>query len=250
MRLNYLPQPGMSSGAGVGSALGALGKTMSDLGQLSLDEKERKNKAEMENLKLSLLQKADTRADGELKLNQDKFKSEETKAQYKALQEALDRKDLTGAVRIAHPKATQNMSDGQVYQFGQMVDKLLPKNREVRGVNLSTLDDGEGVVSWVEYGGDGTPVLRKESIGKVKTDWNSKTDKASTKRKPNEVNVDADFASSHWHSKLIKQDADGTFYTLKDDFNKLNSGQAYTEKRSKDIEALRLRNVEEEENGN
>lgn len=33
MRLNYLPQPGMSAGAGVGAGLGALGKSMSDLGQ-------------------------------------------------------------------------------------------------------------------------------------------------------------------------------------------------------------------------
>ena len=89
----------LTGGDATANALGAFGKTMSDLGQLSLDDKKAKNEEALQNARLTLAQNADKRGDEELKLKADEvsgknqyYASKEAREQAKLVQEALDKK--------------------------------------------------------------------------------------------------------------------------------------------------------------
>ena len=238
MRLNYLPQPGMSAGAGVGAGFASLGKTMSDLGQLSLDEKDKKAKATMESERMTLLKNADTRADGELKLGQDKlaFQKEETQAE--KLQKAIKSKNMVGAFRAAHPNATKNFSDEELMAWGNDIDKLLPKDRKIDKIDTRVTPQGDKMLTYMEGG-----VIKEHNMGKVKTDWNESKDKPSSEIPAGHIAVD-----EHWFNRQKKpitmsKTKDGRAYAKIGDFNQWLSENPITER----SQALNLNLDDEDE---
>lgn len=205
--LGYLPQPGMSAGAGVGSALGAFGKTMSDLGQLTIDNKALKAKTEADNLKLELMKNADKRGDTELKIKADEVSGKNTHYANEATlksQERLDKmikaKDMVGAFRTVHPEATKNLTDEQVSAWGEHMDKLLPKDRKIDKIDARITPEGDKIITYL----DNNQIVEK-NMGKVKTDWNEK--KASSEIPQGWVSVGTEFHKDYGHegnTKLIK----------------------------------------------
>lgn len=238
MKLQYLPQPGMSAGAGVGSALGSLGKTASDLGQLSLDEKERKNKAETENLKLSLMQKADTRADGELKLNQDKLAFQKDETQAEKLDKALKARNMVAAFRAAHPNATKHFNDEQLMAWGNDIDKLLPKDEKIDKIDARVTPDGDKILTFMQGG-----KIVEKNMGKVKTDWNEGKDAPSSEIPGGHIAVDAAWLNYNKIPLKTKMTKDGRVYASVADFNEMLTNRDESTKKE-----LRLKSVEEEEN--
>ena len=186
MKLGYY-QP-INGGESAASGLASLGKTMSDLGQLSLDEKDKKAKAAMESERMTLLKNADTRAEGELKLNQDKlaFQKEETQAE--KLQKAIKSKNMVAAFRAAHPNATKNFSDEELMAWGNDIDKLLPKDRKIDKIDTRVTPQGDKMLTYMENG-----VIKEHNMGKVKTDWNEKKDKPSSEIPENWISMGYDF---------------------------------------------------------
>ena len=179
MRLRYLPQPGMSAGAGLGAGLGALGKTMSDLGQLSLDEKDKKAKEQTENEKLNL-QRQETEGknryyDTSLKLQEDKFKSDEAREQYKRLQEAIDKKDVVAAFSASDPKTAKILMDaggeGAVYAHVAKVASTLPKDEYSMVDNR--VYNGDAILTYMNKK---TGKLTSHNFGKVDPKNNSTSD--------------------------------------------------------------------------
>ena len=181
MRLNYLPQPGMSAGAGIGAGLGALGKSMSDLGQLSLDEKEKKAKADMENTKLDLMKKEtdgkNRYYDTSVKLQEDKFKSEEAREQYKRLQEAIDKKDIVAAFSASDPKTAKLLMDaggeGAVYAHVAKVANTLPKDKDEYAMVDNRVYDGNAILTYMNKKNG---KLMTHNLGKVDPKGRSTSD--------------------------------------------------------------------------
>lgn len=204
MKLGYY-QP-MAGGEATASGLGVLGKTMSDLGQLSLDDKEKKARSEIENTKLNLMQNADKRGDAELKLSQDKFKNEETRTQAKALQEALDKKDMAGAFRTLHPKATANLSDEQIMAWGKDIDKVLPKDVKIDKLDTRITPEGDKMLTYVQDG-----KIVEKNMGKVKTDWNEKKDKGSSDIPQGWISVGTEFHKEYGHDGNTRLLKDGRY---------------------------------------
>lgn len=205
--LGYLPQPGMSSGAGIGSALGAFGQTMSTLGQLTIDDKKAKNEEALQNAKLTLAQNADKRGDTELTLKEkeitgknDYYASKEAREQAKLVQEALDKKNMVGAFRALHPKATANLSDEELMAWGKDIDKVLPKDAKIDKLDARITPEGDKILTYMQDG----QILEK-NMGKVKTDWNEK--KKSSDIPEGWISVGKDFHQEYGHegnTKLIK----------------------------------------------
>lgn len=155
--LGYLPQPGMSAGAGVGAALGAFGQTMSNLGQLSIDDKKAKNEEALENAKLNLMQKEtdgkNRYYDTSMKLQEDKFKSEEAREQHKRLQEAIDKKDIVAAFSASEPKTAKLLMDaggeGAVYAHVAKVANTLPKDKDEYAMVDNRVYDGNAILTYM-----------------------------------------------------------------------------------------------------
>lgn len=245
MKLGYLPQPGMSAGAGVGSALGAFGKTMSDLGQLGLDDKALKAKTEADNLKLDLLKNADKRGDVELTLKKEeidgkntKYANEEAREQAKLLNEAIKSKNMVSAFRIAHPNATKDLSDDELKSWGNDIDKLLPKDRMIKNIDTRITPDGDKVLTYMDNG-----KILERNMGKVKTDWNMEKDKGSSKIPLGSVAVPADFANDHWRSGALSQMEDGRYYVDIKDRETLVDGSYYQKKRDKFVKQKEFDNA-------
>lgn len=207
--LGYLPQPGMSAGAGVGSALGAFGQTMNNLGQLTIDDKKAKNEEALLNAKLTLAQNADKRGDEELKLKADevsgknKYYDDKSKAErQKQVDEHFKAQNMAGAFRVLHPEATKNLNDEQVMAWGEHMDKLLPKDRKIDKIDARITDDGSKIVTYFDNVDNR---IKELNMGKVKTDWNEK--KKSSDIPEGWVSVGKDFHQEYGHegnTKLIK----------------------------------------------
>lgn len=209
--LGYLPQPGMSAGAGVGSALGAFGKTMSDLGQLGLDDKALKAKTEADNLRLDLMKNADKRGDVELTLKKEeidgrnaKYANEEARAQAKLLSEAIKSKNMASAFRIAHPNATKHLSDDELISWGNDIDKLLPKEAKIDKLDTRITPAGDKILTYMQDG-----KIVEKNMGKVKTDWNE--GKKSSDIPEGWVSVGTEFHKDYGHEGNTKQTKDGRY---------------------------------------
>lgn len=211
MRLNYLPQPGMSAGAGIGAGLGALGKSMSDLGQLYLDEKEKKAKAEMENTKLDL-QKIEVEGknryyDTSIKLQEDKFKSEEAREQHKRLQEAIDKKDIVAAFSASDPKTAKLLMDaggeGAVYAHVAKVANTLPKDKDEYAMVDNRVYDGNAILTYMNKKNG---KLMTHNLGKVDPKGRSTSDIPE-----NWASTGYDFYQKYKKGGTFKQTRDGRF---------------------------------------
>lgn len=204
MRLNYLPQPGMSAGAGIGAGLGALGKSISDLGQLSLDEKERARKESFENTKLNLMQKEsdlkEMEVTGKNKYYDDKVKE----TQQERLDKAIKAKNMVAAFRVAHPNATKNMSDDELMAWGNDIDKLLPKDKKIDKIDTRVTPDGDKMLTYMEDG-----VIKERNMGKVKTDWNES--KKSSDIPQGWISVGTKFHEDYGHEGNTKLLKDGRY---------------------------------------
>jgi hypothetical protein len=247
MKLGYY-QP-INGGESTASGLSSLGKTMSDLGQLSIDEKDKKAKALAESERMTLLKNADTRANGELKLGQDKlaFQKEETQAE--KLQKAIKSKNRVAAIKIAHPRFSEAViaavgEDG-LMTIGDEIEKYIPKDRKVGKIDPRITPDGTKYLTFFDEQGN---TIKEVDMGKVKTDWNESKDKGSSELPKGTVAVPLDFASDHWHSGAIAQTKDGRFYTKIEDHKKLNDNSYYPEKRAKQLQSKSFNlNLEEDE---
>lgn len=211
--LGYLPQPGMSAGAGVGSALGAFGQTMNQLGQLTIDDKKQKKDEALQDAKLTLAQNADKRGDEELKLKADevsgknKYYDDKTKAErQKQLDEHIKAQNMAGAFRVLHPEATKNLNDEQVMAWGEHMDKLLPKDRKIDKIDARITEDGNKIVTYFDTADNN---IKELNMGKVKTDWNEK--KKSSDIPEGWVSVGKDFQIDYGHEGNTKQTKDGRY---------------------------------------
>lgn len=202
MKLGYY-QP-INGGESAASGFASLGKTMSDLGQLSIDEKDKKAKATMESERMTLLKNADTRADGELKLGQDKlaFQKEETQAE--KLKKAIKSKNMVGAFRAAHPNATKNFSDEELMAWGNDIDKLLPKDKKIDKIDTRVTPEGDKMLTYMEDG-----VIKERNMGKVKTDWNES--KKSSDIPQGWISVGHRFQEDYGHEGNTKLLKDGRY---------------------------------------
>lgn len=225
--LGYLPQPGMSAGAGVGSALGAFGQTVSNLGQLSIDDKDKKAKTEMENMKLDLLKNADKRGDEELKLKADEvsgknqYYDEKAKTErQKLLDEAIKSGNRLAAMKIAHPKFTEALvaavGEKNALLVGDDIDKYIPKDREVGHIDPRITPDGTKYVTFFDKKGG---QINEVNLGKVKTDWNEGKDKPSSEIPSGHVAVDLDYTKANFDKGTLKQTKDGRYYDSLDNVN-------------------------------
>ncbi|MDX1809718.1 MAG: hypothetical protein R3331_09280 [Sulfurospirillaceae bacterium] len=208
LNLRYLPQPGMSSGYGIGSAAAAVGKTMQNLGQLPLDAKAKADAKGYKDANLKLLNNQDARSAQELKLKQDAFDYKMQKIQKDALDAAIKAGNKVGAFRKAHPKATANLSDSELLAWGDQMDKLLPKDKSVKisKIDARITPDGHKIMTYVQNGN-----IVEKDLGPVKTDWNTK--KASSDIPKGWVNVGSDFYNQYADTAngLVKSTKDGRF---------------------------------------
>ncbi len=203
-RSGYLPQPGMSAGAGVGAALGAFGQTMSNLGQLTLDDKEKKAKEALQNAQLSLAQNADKRGEAELKLHQDKLNAIKEQTQYERLQSAIKAKNMASAFRAAHPNATKHLSDDELIAWGNDIDKLLPKDKKIDKLDTRITPEGNKILTYMQDG-----QIVEKNMGKVKTDWNE--GKKSSDIPEGWVSVGTEFHKDYGHEGNTKLTKDGRY---------------------------------------
>jgi len=214
MKLGYLQNPTTSEGAGIGAGFAQLGKSMSDLGQLSIDDAAAKKKAEFKDTQLNLLKNADTRGDAELKLKADELKYKQDVTQAKLLKDAIDKKDAVGAFRIAHPKATENLTDAQLMAWGKDIDKLLPKEAKIDKLDTRITPEGDKMLTYMQ---DGKIVER--NMGKVKVDWNATADKASSEIPAGHIAVDENYFNSQKSPLKMNKTKDGRAYAQIDHFN-------------------------------
>lgn len=202
MKLGYY-QP-LSGGEATASGLGSLGQTMSSLGQLSLDEKERARKESFENTKLNLMQKEsdlkEMEVTGKNKYYDDKVKE----TQQERLDKAIKAKNMVAAFRVAHPNATKNMSDDELMAWGNDIDKLLPKDKKIDKIDTRVTPDGDKMLTYMEDG-----VIKERNMGKVKTDWNES--KKSSDIPANWISTGFDFYQKHKKGGTFKQTGDGRF---------------------------------------
>lgn len=228
--LGYLPQPGMSAGAGLGSALGAFGKTVSDLGQLAIDDKKVKNEEALQNARLTLAQNADKRGDEELKIKADEvsgknqyYASKEAREQAKLVQEALDKKNMVGAFRALHPKATANLSDEELMAWGKDIDKVLPKDVKIDKLDTRVTPEGDKILTYFQDG-----QIVEKNMGKVKTDWNES--KKSSEIPQGWVSVGKDFHEEYGHEGNTRLIKDGRYIAPLPYVNKKFSDQSDSSK--------------------
>lgn len=226
----------MSAGAGIGAGLGAFGQTMSNLGQLSLDDKKAKNEEAFQNAKLTLAQNADKRGDTELRLKEkevtgknDYYASKEAREQAKVLQEALDKKNMAGAFRALHPKATANLNDEEIMAWGKDIDKVLPKDAKIDKLDTRVTPEGNKILTYMQ---DGQIVER--NMGKVKTDWNES--KKSSEIPEGWVSVGKDFQIDYGHEGNTRLIKDGRYIAPLPYVNKKFSEQSDSSKKLFDQE--------------
>ena len=229
MKLGYY-QP-LSGGEAGASGLASLGKTMSDLGQLSLDDKDKKAKAQMEEEKLTLMKNANTRADDELKLNKETldFKKEESQAD--RLSKAIKAKNMVGAFRAAHPNATKNFSDDELMAWGNDIDKLLPKDRKIDKIDTRITPEGDKMLTYMEGG-----VIKERNMGKVKTDWNEKKDKGSSDIPQGWISVGTEFHKEYGHEGNTRLTKDGRYIAPINYVNSMQENQVGGSKKLLDEE--------------
>ncbi|WP_294966444.1 hypothetical protein [Sulfurimonas sp.] len=167
MKLGYLPAVNANSPkAGLGFGFAAIGKSVANIGRLG-DEA---NKYED---KLKLDKNTSDRQNKQLKLTQDNFDLKQ-KDYDRLVEVASDKKaDETtrkGAsislFRKLHPKFTSKLDDNEVYEFGQQIDKLLPKGKEIKKLDTRVTPEGNKILT---YEVDGEIV--QKNLGAVKTEW-------------------------------------------------------------------------------
>ena len=227
MKLGYYQPQQNADGVSVGFA--SLGKTMSDLGQLSLDEKDKKAKATMESERMTLLKNADTRADGELKLGQDKLAFQKEETQTEKLQKAIKSKNMVGAFRAAHPNATKNFSDEELMAWGNDIDKLLPKDRKIDKIDTRVTPQGDKMLTYMENG-----VIKERNMGKVKTDWNES--KKSSDIPEGWISVGTEFHKEYGHDGNTRLTKDGRYIAPINYVNSMQESQVGSSKKLLDEE--------------
>lgn len=212
MKLGYY-QP-QQNADGVSAGLGALGKTMSDLGQLAIDDKAQKAKIEKDNFTLEMMKNADTRGDAELKLKADELKYKTDASQAKLLQEAIKSKNMASAFRAAHPNATKHLSDSELISWGNDIDKLLPKEAKIDKLDTRITPDGDKILTYMQDG-----KIVEKNMGKVKTDWNEGKDTPSSEIPAGHIAVDENYFNSQKSPLKMGKTKDGRAYSKIDDFN-------------------------------
>lgn len=227
MRLNYLPQPGMSSKAGLGLGFAKFGESIAKIGDIGYDEKKRRRDESVEDMKLGFAKGANTRAeeshalskeqvqknietlDFNLKTMQDKKADKETK-----------KKATVSVFRTLHPNATKNFNDEEVEVFAAEIDKFLPKNEKITKLDTRVTPKGNKILTY-ESGGK----IYERNMGKVKTDWNPK--KSSSDIPEGHVSVGKEFYEDYADKGMVKISKDGRFYAPIDFVNQ--KGQEYIE---------------------
>lgn len=220
----------LTGGDATANVLGVFGKTMSDLGQLSLDDKKVKNEEALQNARLTLAQNADKRGDEELKLKADEvsgknqyYASKEAREQAKLVQEALDKKNMVGAFRALHPKATANLSDEELMAWGKDIDKVLPKDVKIDKLDTRVTPEGDKILTYFQDG-----QIVEKNMGKVKTDWNES--KKSSEIPQGWVSVGKDFHEEYGHEGNTRLIKDGRYIAPLPYVNKKFSDQSDSSK--------------------
>lgn len=231
-KLGYLQTPKYGKGQGIGDGFSALGKSIGSLGDMAIEDKERKRKARNEQFKLDLLTKQDKRADEQFSLAkaQDSRDAKTAEAKQKALAYELEvardnrrSKQEREAAEVSvfrklHPKSTKHLSDAEVRVFGSQVQKEYGKNPKITKMDTRITPDGMKVLTYTENG-----VIKEKTLGKVKSDWNEK--KASSSTPEGYIEVGKDFYEEYAHRGIVKQSKDGKFIAPISIVNKLQKEQ-------------------------
>jgi len=230
MRLGYMPTNTNSTKAGLGFGMAAIGKSITSIGKLADDDKKY-------NDTLKLNKDVNDRQNKQLKLSQDNFDLKQK--EYDQLVEvandkkndATTRKTATISLfRKLHPKATMELNDDEVYEFGENIDKLLPKGEDIKKLDTRVTPKGNKILTY-ESGGK----IYEKKLGPVKTEWNSK--KASSDIPEGHVSVGKEFYEDYADKGMVKISKDGRFYAPIDFVNQ--KGQEYIESQH-DVGNLKL----------
>lgn len=171
MKLNYLPQPGTSSKAGLGLGFAKFGESVAKLGDIGSDEKKRRYNESVENMKLGFTKDANARAEESHALSKKQVQKniETLDFNLKVMQDAkgdkeAKKKATINVFRTLHPKATKNFNDDEVMAFAENIDKFLPKNAKISKLDVRVIPSGNKILTY-EQGGE----IYEKDLGKVKT---------------------------------------------------------------------------------
>lgn len=200
MKLQYLPQPGMSAGAGLGYGIGKFGESIAALGQLGADEAQRKKDNELANKTFDL-------KDREVKVREAELQSNIEIMNNKKADETTKRQAVVNVFKTLHPKVSKSLgNDENIYAYVSEIDKFVPKNTKMNKLDVRITPSGNKILTYEDSNGE----VKEMNLGAVKTDWNVK--KPSSDIPEGYVSVGKEFYETYADRGMVKSSKDGKFY--------------------------------------
>jgi len=163
-----------SAAGGTGAALKNISKVAMDIGNVKQQSVTRAKKDAQ--LKLD-----NKRADDTLELHKAKFDLNKKTQENKAKQLAIEKTAKIVGFRKLHPKTTKDLTDEEVYQLGDTLNKLHTDATKRKVIDVYTAEDGNKIaVTWDgSYNDDKKPNFVNTVLGKSK-DWGNSSSKDGT----------------------------------------------------------------------
>ena len=161
---------GANKSSAIGKAGKAMGDTMMQLGNIKQNKTNRDKNNANNDTKMNLEKDKFSLEKKKVDLNQESKKSKQT-------QDANDRSAKISAFRKMHPKTTADLTDDEIYQLGDSINKIDSDASAMKFKDSFVAENGHriGIFSTGKMGKDNKPIYERVDFGKVK-DYNKSKD--------------------------------------------------------------------------